>query len=90
MPNPYETVNQTVSRIETYFILDFQYRLLLELFFSNFLKNFFNVQKTIYSRREVHFFNFNNRIFKNSQLNYLIVIVDKYSIKHIFANSLIK
>ena len=47
MPNPKETVNQTARRIETNFKLDFQYSLLLELFFFNFLKNFFNVQKTI-------------------------------------------
>ena len=47
MPNPKETVNQTARRIKTNFKLDFQYSLLLELFFFNFSKNFFNVQKTI-------------------------------------------
>ena len=90
MPNPKETVNQTASRIETNFKLVFQYSLLLELSFFNFLKNFFNVQKTIKSRREVHFFNFNIQIFENIRSNYFKIIVVNNRFKYIFAHSLIK
>ena len=47
MPNPKETVNQTASRIETNFKLDFQYLLLLELFVFNFLKIFLMYKKQL-------------------------------------------
>jgi len=78
MPNPKETINQNARRIETNFKLDFQYSLLLELFFFNFSKIFLMYKKQFRVEEKLTFFNFNNflRIFDRINLKLWLLIID--------------